>query len=81
MWKQKFGMSAGGGFGVPAADFVRLVHEAGFDAVSPEQCVDLPSMIDAARECGLSLQSLHAPFGKAAAMWDPDPAISVPAAE
>ena len=81
MWKQKLGMSAGGGFGVPAAEFVRLVHVAGFDAVSPEQCADLPAMIDAARECGLSLQSLHAPFGKAAAMWNPDPAVSVPAAE
>lgn len=81
MWKQKLGMSASGGFGVPAAEFVRLVGEAGFDAVSPEQCAELPSMIEAARECGLALQSLHAPFGRAAAMWDPDPAISAPAAE
>ncbi len=80
MWKQKLGMSASGGFGVPAADFVRLVHEAGFDAISPEQCAELPSMIDAAQECGLAIQSLHAPFGKAAAMWAPDPAISDPAA-
>ena len=47
MWKQKLGMSASGGFGVPAAEFVRLVGEAGFDAVSPEQCAELPSMVKA----------------------------------
>lgn len=38
-------------------------------------------MMDAARQCGLSLQSLHAPFGKAAAMWNPDAQFSAPAAE
>lgn len=71
MWKQKIGFSIGNHYSMPTADVIRLVHQAGFDAISPEwePNVDLGELIDVARQCGLLVQSLHAPFGRSAEMW------------
>lgn len=71
MWKQKIGISLGNHYDIPTPEIVKLVAEIGFDAISPvwEPGVDLTPVIAAARENGLQLQSLHAPFDKAAELW------------
>ena len=81
MWKQKLGISLGNGYTLPTPQVVGIVADAGFDAISPEwdPKADLCAIVTAARERGLALQSLHAPFGKAADMWNPDPATHTPA--
>lgn len=78
MWKQKIGMSVGGFsdkyYSVPAADAVRMLNKIGFDAISPVWGTDeLYEFIGAARECGMIIQSLHAPCGRIADMWSSDP--------
>ena len=74
MWKQKLGFSIGQSYGLSIPEAVRLVKNSGFDAVSPEWQADGSHLayIEAARDCGLELQSLHAPFGKAKDMWGMD---------
>lgn len=74
MWKKKLGFSIGQSFGLSVPEAVQLVKESGFDALSPEWKPDgsHQEYIRAARECGLELQSLHAPFLKARDMWDSD---------
>ena len=74
MWKKKLGFSIGQSFGLSVPEAVQLVKESGFDALSPEWKPDgsHQEYIRAARECGLELQSLHAPFLKAKDMWDSD---------
>ena len=81
MWKQKIGISLGNGYAIPTAEVVKLVGQIGFDAVSPEwqENVDLEEIVNTARACGLFVQSLHAPFGKAAAMWHSEPEVCTPA--
>ncbi|MBR7098399.1 MAG: sugar phosphate isomerase/epimerase [Clostridia bacterium] len=83
MWRQKIGFSVGNGYSVPTEEMVKLVAEAGFDAVSPvwDYRVKLDPVIDAARACGLELQSLHAPFHWASKLWNDDEEISTPAKE
>ena len=81
MWKQKIGISLGNSYPIPTAEVVKLVGQIGFDAVSPEwqENVDLEEIVNTARACGLFVQSLHAPFGKAADMWRSEPEICTPA--
>ena len=81
MWKQKIGISLGNSYPIPTAEVVKLVGQIGFDAVSPEwqENVDLEEIVNTARACGLFVQSLHAPLGKAADMWRSEPEICTPA--
>ena len=78
MWKQKIGISLAGKYPIPTADAVRMLKEIGFDAVSPiwKAGMDITDTINAARQCGLIIQSLHAPFSKAADMWSRNKDIS-----
>lgn len=78
MWKQKIGISIGNRYPVPMAEVIALLARIGFEAVSPEWApnADLAEIAEAARDCGQMLQSLHAPFGKAAGMWSDDPEIA-----
>ena len=57
---------------------VKIVAAAGFDAISPEyeDGIDLTSVICTAKEEGLYIQSLHAPFHKSDAMWSSDETLS-----
>ncbi|MBR5868256.1 MAG: sugar phosphate isomerase/epimerase [Clostridia bacterium] len=77
MWKQKLGISLGNHYAIPTPDVVTLVGNTGFDAISPEwePEADLGTIVNTARDRGLALQSLHAPFGRAADMWNPDPSV------
>ena len=83
MWNQKIGISLGNDYGIPTPQLLKLIKGIGFDAVSPvwETPEELAEFVRAARESGLLIQSLHAPFLKAAAMWSQDCAVSTPAKE
>ena len=74
MWRKKLGFSIGQSFGMSIPEAVQLVKASGFDALSPEWKPDGSHLeyIAAAKECGLVLQSLHAPFLKAKDMWGLD---------
>lgn len=79
MWKQKIGISVSDDYDdISTAEVVKLLAEIGFDAVSPEwkENVNIAEIVDAARNCGLEIQSLHAPFSKAADMWSRDRVLS-----
>lgn len=81
MWKQKLGIAVWDMDDLPAAELVKLVAKIGFNAVSPSRnaCHDLVEVVRTAREVGLAVEYLHAPLGKAAAMWSEDRALSRPA--
>ena len=81
MWKQKIGISIGNNYNIPTVDVVKMVKRIGFDAISPvwKTNGDLFEIVKAAKESGLCIQSLHAPFGKAADMWSDDAALYAPA--
>lgn len=81
MWKQKIGISVYNSYSIPTPEVVKLLKTIGFDAVSPEieENVDLAPIVEAARECGMELQSLHAPYYKAADLWSHDPEVFTPA--
>lgn len=78
MWRQKLGISIGNHYALPTAEVVKIAAEAGFDAISPEYetGADLDTIIKTAREAGLQIQSLHAPFGKSDVMWSADDTAS-----
>ena len=83
MWRQKVSVSVGNGYTIPSKDVIEMVAKIGYEAVSlswstPEA---LDVLVSTARACQLTIQSLHAPITKAAAMWDPDEAVGGPARE
>lgn len=81
MYKQKIGMSVGNNYSVPTFDVIKMLKEIGFDAISPEWKKDakIGELVKKARELGMIVQSLHAPFEKSAAMWSYDENLSTPA--
>ena len=81
MYKQKIGISIENNYSVPTGEVLQIVKNAGFDAISPVWKSEeaLAEIADVAKNLGLELQSLHAPFGKAAAMWSADERIFAPA--
>lgn len=81
MWKQKIGISVGNAYPIPTTEVVKIVAQAGFDAISPawKQGIVLADIVETARDCGLAIQSLHGPFHGAAALWSEDDAVSAPA--
>lgn len=76
MWKQRIGISVGNSYSIPTADVVEIIKSTGFDAISPvwEANGNLSEIVNKARHNGLIIQSLHAPFDKAADMWSDDSA-------
>ena len=84
MWKQKIGISVYNNYySIPTSEVVPMLKRIGFDAISPEweKNVDLTPVITAAKECGMAVQSLHAPYTKMHTVWNSDPAVSAPAME
>ena len=81
MWKQKIGFSVGNNYCIPSDEVVTLLKRIGFDAVSPEWKTRdaLCDIVKAARECGMELQSLHAPYEQAANMWSHDAKLAAAA--
>lgn len=68
---QKIGFSLPGSFSKPMPEAIRLLKDVGFDAISPlwQRDRDLKQTADAAAGCGLTMQSLHAPFRGLPGMW------------
>lgn len=71
---KKIGISLGNSYSAKTPDMVRLVSELGFSAVTPSMPLekndfDIEGIAEAAKESGLSLAGLHAPFLHAAALW------------
>ena len=76
MWKQRIGISVGNSYSIPTADVIKIIKSTGFDAISPEWEANgnLSEIVGTARQNELIIQSLHAPFDKAADMWNDDSA-------
>lgn len=72
MWKQKIGISVGNNYGIPTVEVIKMLAGIGFDAISPEwqANVDIAELCAIARGLGMEVQSLHAPFGRSADMWN-----------
>ena len=72
----KIGISLGNGFKIKTPDMVSLVASVGFEAIAPSMPLeesepfDLAAIAAAARKSGVSLSGMHAPFLRAAAIWD-----------
>lgn len=81
MWRQKIGISIANNYDIPTADVLAMLKRIGFDAISPvwKANIDFSEIAKAAEESELSIQSLHAPFGKVADMWSNDEALYAPA--
>lgn len=74
MWKQKLGMSVSNTYSISTADAVRMLAKTGFEAVSFNWSSRpfLGEAVQVAKECGLMLQSLHAPYHHSNKMWNKD---------
>lgn len=68
------GLCAGKVFKAPLEEAIPAIGAAGFDAISPVWSADgaLAATVALARDCGLSVQSLHCPYGKLSALWGRD---------
>lgn len=77
MYKQKIGISIGNDYDISMEKRLQIIKNAGFDAISPvwESKEVLVEILNIARRLGLEIQSLHAPFGRAADMWSENPDI------
>ncbi|MBO5784335.1 MAG: sugar phosphate isomerase/epimerase [Clostridia bacterium] len=77
MWKCKLALKACDSFGVPIEQVMPQIAQVGFEACfaewkSAEQMAQIAAL---AKDCGLEIQSMHAPFRMAAQMWEgPDEA-------
>lgn len=76
MWNRKLCLSVNEQFGIPALEQIRLFYEAGFDAFFTGWHPHTPiaDCASLAKELGMTYQSIHAPFGNAAHMWQQDAA-------
>lgn len=81
MFKQKIGISVGYNYAIPTPEVIKLLREIGFDAISPEwrKGPELKEVIETARESGMIVESLHAPFWNAANLWSSDENVANPA--
>ncbi len=72
MYKQKIGISLESKYGQPLEEVMEIIKKIGFDAVSPIWTTldEIEKTARIASRLGLELQSLHAPFTKAAALWE-----------
>ena len=65
-------------YGCPDSEVIRLLSEAGFSAVSPVWSPELAleELAACAQREGMWIQSLHAPHGGLASLWDSDDPMS-----
>ena len=76
MEKQKLCLCANEQFGPPIREQIPMIRDAGFDEIFFPCRPGLPvrEWIQTARAAGVGVQSLHAPFGGCADLWDEDEA-------
>lgn len=81
MYKQKIGISFENHYHMPIREILQIIKNVGFDAISPawKSESELAEIFNIADELGLELQSLHAPFRKAADMWSHEEHVFEPA--
>ena len=81
MYKQKIGISINNHYSRSLTDVVGMLKKIGFDAISPiwENEGFLTEIVKAAKDNGLIIQSLHAPFTRTAELWSDDESIYAPA--
>jgi len=74
MWKQKLCLGIGPRPGMDMAEWMALVRQTGFEAIFTEWNAqwNIRGWAKTAKALDLIYQSIHAPFGKAAAMWGED---------
>lgn len=67
-------LSANDRFSAPIEEQIPMIRDAGFDQIFFPGNPDLPvrQWVRSARAAGLEVQSLHAPFGGCAALWEDD---------
>lgn len=80
MYKQKIGISLDHKYSIGICEILKIIKNVGFEAISPawKSNTDLVQILNTAKELGLEVQSLHAPFGKAADMWSRETDIYTP---
>ena len=83
MYKQKIGISLGNNYNLPLEKLLPIIKTVGFEAISPEweSETELAKIANAANVLGLEIQSLHAPYYRAADMWSGDEELTAPAKE
>ena len=74
MWKQKIALGVSSSFGLDFNEQIKLFAEIGFDGIFFEWQIGSPidSWINCARQHGLYVQSIHAPFRNAHVFWGND---------
>lgn len=74
MWNQKLCLGDNDQFGLPFEDRLKAIRNAGFDEVFlyDDRSGDLKDRIRLAQKLCLPVQSVHAPFGGCADLWDTD---------
>ena len=72
----KLGFSICQSYGKTVPEAVQLLKSIGFDAISPEwmPAGDHIAYLEAAKQAGMVVQSIHAPYEKAKDMWGSDEA-------
>lgn len=71
MYKTQLCLGTNSQFGIGLKERIKLFKDTGFEAffVNWENGIDLKAINEYAKELGMIFQSVHAPFGGAAAMW------------
>ena len=74
MFEGKIGISLGNKYEIPTRDIVKTVAEIGYGAIAPsmpleEESFDIEGIAKSASDCGVAMPFLHAPFLRAAALW------------
>lgn len=80
MFKQKIGISFAACYGLTVEETLKIIKNVGFDGISPvwSSEAELADVVGIAELLGLEVQSLHAPFGKAADMWSREENVLAP---
>ncbi len=74
MWKQRFALNIGKQFGEDLSAQLSQLQEAGFDGYffTWSRTLDPKPIVAEGERLGMTLQSIHAPFGKVKHLWGED---------
>lgn len=73
MFGRKLCLGLSSGFGTSPEELIGVIHRAGFEELFIDDSgrkADVPALIKLAKEEGIGVQSLHAPFNRSDDMWD-----------
>ncbi len=81
MYKQRIGISFAKSYDLAIGEILQIIKNVGFDGISPvwKSGAELADIVEIAEKLGLEVQSLHAPFAKAADMWSREENVLLPA--